>query len=152
MTDLDILVADSGEAMARDAGPPRRQSDKTHLLDKILTQRIVVLDGAMGTMCPGAAPPAACHTRHAAKPAVSIAGCVTTVSPRRSGGLPGLSPLPRSERYFPEWSGRGRWMFHRVHKGDHRLPSESGRHPKNSPGSSGCVCRCGHPAHLVQPK
>ncbi len=52
MTDLDILVAGtgSGEAVARDAGPPRRQSDKTHLLDKILVQRIVVLDGAMGTM------------------------------------------------------------------------------------------------------
>ena len=50
MIDLDTLVARSGEALARRADPPRRQSDKSHLLNEILAQRIVVLDGAMGTM------------------------------------------------------------------------------------------------------
>ena len=39
-----------GGATPRDPDSPRRQSDKTHLLNDILARRIVVLDGAMGTM------------------------------------------------------------------------------------------------------
>ncbi|MEE9210135.1 MAG: hypothetical protein V3U23_06755, partial [Kiloniellales bacterium] len=48
-----VLLADGAmgtQVQGRDLGSPRRQSDKTHLLNEILAHRIVVLDGAMGTM------------------------------------------------------------------------------------------------------
>ncbi len=50
MTAQDTSIASSGGATVRDPDSTRRQSDKTHLLNKILAHRIVVLDGAIGTM------------------------------------------------------------------------------------------------------